>query len=231
MSERTSKRFRRSPLQNGAATIEFYVVSFFVFIPMVMAVLQMGLFFVAKNTVNMATLAAARAGAATGGDKSVMTNTFAKAIVPLYINSTQEITPSNYVNVMAPAIIKARADMILFSSITTLNPTRNSFTDFGRPGPGGKGTIIPTTSLDTYMTGVGGSSKQTRADALLLKIEVRYCYELKMPIIDKMITKTLLELDNLQASIADRACYAANRVPVKSQAVVRMTEPPLLANF
>ncbi|WP_211471241.1 TadE family protein [Collimonas humicola] len=228
MIARSSNRYRLLFLQKGAATVEFYVVSFFVFIPMVMAVLQMGLFFVAKNTVNMATLAAARAGAATGGDKMTMRNTFAKAIVPLYIDSTKEITTGNYASVMLPAYAKAGADILLFSSITTLNPTAKSFADFGIPKPGGGGRIIPTTNLDTYKTGVGSSSKQTRAEALLLKIEVRYCYELKMPIVDKLVTSVLM---GLGSSAQDNLCFAANRIPIKAQAVVRMTEPPQAGNF
>jgi Flp pilus assembly protein TadG len=208
----------------GAATVEFYIVSFFVFIPLVMAVMQMAMFFVAKNTVNLATFAAARAGAASGGDKSVMRSTFTKAIVPFYANTTAEISTSNYVETMLKGYARASVDTFnpIFFKLDILNPTAASFSDFGVAKPGGGGRIIPTTNLSLYNQ-VGGSSQQTRADALLLKVEARYCYPLIFPVIDKLITKTLI---GIGASLEDIACYEANRIPIKSQAVIRMTEPP-----
>jgi hypothetical protein len=228
-----AKRSLKWQRQKGAASVEFYVVSFFVFIPMVMAVLQLGLFFVAKNTVNLATFAAARAGAAAGGDKTVMANNFAKAIVPLFANTTVDVSNGNYVAVVSEAYVKARAYMLLpLNSVEILNPTAASFTNFGIPKPGGGGRIIPTTNIMNDNRVLGG---QTRADALLLKIEARFCYPMPIPIIDKMVSTVLLGLDKelpLLPSLdpKDIACYSgvggAYGIPIKSQAVIRMTEPP-----
>ncbi|MFJ2986294.1 TadE family protein [Collimonas sp. NPDC087041] len=222
--------------QGGAASVEFYVVSFFVFIPMVMAVLQLGLFFVAKNTVNLATFSAARAGAASGGDKGEMANNFAKAVAPLFADTRTDVTNANYPTVLGTAYAKARLYMAIpvMNSIDILNPTASSFSDFGVVKPGGGGKIIPTTNIMND-TKIGSASGQTRAEALLFKIEVRFCYQMPIPIIDKMLSTILLGLSDdihILPSLdpKDVACYSgvdgSYGIPIKSQAVIRMTEPP-----
>ena len=226
--------------QRGAASVEFYVVSFFVLIPMLMAVMQLGLFFVAKNTVNLATFAAARAGAASGGDRSVMRSAFANAVSPLYVAkglsllrsaSFVDLSAGNYPVVAGGARAYSSARMLLpFNRITTLNPTRDSFADFSIPDPDSRGRIIPTTNIMTDNR-IGTRSKQTRADALLLKIEVRHCYDMVLPVIDKVVGNFMLFLPG---PANDKLCYAAHPshgIPIVSQAVVRMTVPPQQNNF
>ena len=231
-------RFSRSPYlrEGGAASVEFYIVSFFVFIPLLMAVLQMGLFFVAKNTVNLATFAAARAGAATGGDPTEMRKAFLRAVSPLYVGSGlaalnrsdfTDIDSGNYPLVMGGALLAAGLNLPP-DQIRVLNPTRASFTDFSVPKAGG-GRIIPVTNILTDSR-VGGSSRQTRSDALLLKVEVQHCYHMIFPVIDRMVSGSLL-LFNPLGPLADTSCYALRGVPIVSQAVVRMTNPPAQSNF
>lgn len=236
--------------QRGAASVEFYVVSFFVFIPLVMAILQLGLFFVAKNTVNLATFSAARAGAATGGDTAAMKSAFAKAVAPLYVgtglkalgnNGFTDLSASNYVPVMGAAYLTAFAKASLpTDSISKLNPTRNSFSDFGIANPRGAGRIIPVTNVQIDSR-IGSASKQTRAEALLLKVEVKHCYDMVIPLIDSIVGKALLIMNGP----ANALCYVhpsipgapgsgrstTYGVPIISQAVVRMTVSPLQSNF
>src|ERR1700682_1291384 len=121
--------------QRGAATIEFYIVGFFVLIPLIMAIMQTGMYMVAKDTVNLAALAAARVGAA-GGTKADMRNQFAKTIAPLYPSSATPITTGNYAVAMGTSYAKATVDAVnpLFTSISVLNPTQQSFNDFGIAG-------------------------------------------------------------------------------------------------
>jgi hypothetical protein len=218
---------RRRYFQRGAATIEFYVVGFFVLVPLIMAVMQMGMYMVAKDTVNLGVFAAARVGAA-GGSKADMRNQFAKSIAPLYPTSATPVTVGNYTVAMGTAYARASIDALnpLFTSIAVLNPTTQSFNDFGIAGPNGT-RVIPTTNILTD-TRVGAQSRQSRADALLLKVEARYCYAMIFPVIDKLVTSTLALLST---SPSDLACYAANRVPIVSHAIVRITEPPLASNL
>src|SRR5262249_48077043 len=69
---------------HGAASVEFYIVSLLVLLPLVMAILQLGMLFVAKNTLNHATFMAARAASMANGSRGVMLNYLAKGLVPLY---------------------------------------------------------------------------------------------------------------------------------------------------
>lgn len=242
MRMRGAFSYRPMRRQRGAASVEFYVVSFFVFFPMLMAVLQMGFFFVAKNTVNLATFAAARAGAVTSGDRGEMRTAFSKALSPLYVSSGlrlmngagfTDLSGANYAQVMAGAYATAYALTMrpLIDDIRILNPTPASFTDFGVRNPnGGSDRIIPVTNLLNDVR-VGASSRQTRADALLLKVEARHCYEMIFPMINRMVTQFLLINPLSPPTAADAACYAMTGVPIVSQAVVRMTVPPSQRHF
>ena len=222
-------RLRRSKAdtQRGAATIEFYIVAFFVLLPLIMAIMQMGMYMSAKDTINLGALASARVGAA-GGTKSDMRNQFAKTIAPLYPSSATPVSTGNYATAMASAYARATVDTVnpLFTSISVVNPTQQSFNDFGIAGANGS-RVIPTTNLLTD-TRVGAQSRQSRADALLLKVQVRYCYAMIFPLIDKLVTSSL---SLLSASPSDQACYAADRVPIVANAIVRITEPPLASNL
>lgn len=224
--------------QRGAATVEFYVVAFFVLVPLLMAVLQMGMFMLAKNTVNLAALSVARAGAASGGDRSEMRRAYATALAPLYVaqgmramgsGGLKDITASNYAQVMGAAYAGAMADIgLTLSSFTALNPTRDAFKDFGVTRNGA--TVIPVYGL-AASNPVGSVSQQRRSDALLLKVQVRHCYVMVFPIINKIVAGVLNDYKNPAVPPADRLCYARDGVPLISQAVVRMTVPPLASNF
>ena len=234
--------------QAGAASVEFFI-TFAVAIMLIMGILQMGIFFVAKNTVNLATFAAARAGAASGGDRDQMKRAFAKALSGLYVakglrlansDGLADVTTGNFETVITGATAWSYGLALLpYDQLDVLNPRKAAFADFGVPDPaGGKGRVIPATGL-LADTAVGASSRQTRADALLLKIEVRHCYEMVLPLIDKAVSTTILTMP-LGLSAKDIACYARHPspdgrmvygVPVLSQAVVRMTAPAIEGNF
>lgn len=235
--------------QRGAASVEFYIVFITVLPLFLMAVLQTGMFFIAKNTVNLAAFAAARAGAASGGDPDQMKRAFAKALSGLYVakglraaqsTGLTDVSSANFETVISTSTLYAYGQATLpTDQINTLNPRRAAFADFGVPDPSGKAQkIIPVTNL-LNDTAVGSSSRQTRADALLLKIEVRHCYEMVFPLIDIAVSETILKFP-LGIPAMDLLCYAKHPtadgrlvygVPVVSQAVVRMTVPPVDRHF
>ena len=232
--------------QDGAASMEFFVLFLFA-IMLIMGILQMGMFMVAKNTVNLATFAAARVGAASGGDKEQMKRALAKGLSGLYVakglrlagsSGLTDVSTGNFQQVITNATAYAYAAASLpRNEIKILNPTKKAFADFGVPNPSGKkGRIIPATGLLTD-TVVGSASGQTRADALLLKVKVRHCYELTFPVIDYWVYWTL---SKDPAHIADLPCLAKHPWPdgrmgygviIESQAVVRMTAPAVEDNF
>jgi hypothetical protein len=236
--------------QDGAASVEFFVV-FLVAITLIMGVLQMGMFMVAKNTVNLATFAAARVGAASGGDVGEMKKAFAKALSGLYVAKglrlagsigLTDVAAGNFVQVSTGATGYAYAAASLpTNGIKILNPTKKAFTDFGVPNPDTKvgGRIIPATGLLTD-TAVGAASQQTRADALLLKIRVRHCYEILMPLIGKAILQVYAENPLSPPPAENVPCMLEHPLPdgrmgygvmIESQAVVRMTAPAVEGNF
>lgn len=213
----------RRPRQGGQATIEFYLVAFWVLVPLFMAILQLGLLVMAKNTLNVATLEAARAGAASGGDRGAMKDALALGLTPLFVadarattnTGTGDITAGNYAPIMGAALVKSKA-VNLTSTISVLNPTKDAFSDFGVKKNGD--VVIPVT--DVYdNTAVGTKSGQTRADALLLKIEVRYCQPLVIPIIKEFMLEVKMRFD-------PDTCTFIGATSLRSQAVVRMTTPP-----
>jgi hypothetical protein len=234
--------------QDGATSVEFFVI-FIVAITLIMAVLQMGMFMIAKNTVNLATFAAARAGAASGGDVRVMKKTFVDALSGLYVakglrlagsTGLTDVTAGNFTVVNGAAVGYAfTAASLPTNEIKILNPTRAAFTDFGVPNPSGSGgRIIPATGLLTD-TAVGAASQQTRADALLLKIRVRHCYEIVMPLIGEAILAAYADSlllpppENLPCMLKHPLPDGrmAHGVMIESQAVVRMTAPAVESNF
>ena len=88
----------------GAASVEFYIVTLFVMLPLVLGILQLGMLYVAKNTLNHATFMAARAGALHHGSRPVMSDQLAKGLVPLYVRSSTQVTRSNVATIVAPAL-------------------------------------------------------------------------------------------------------------------------------
>lgn len=217
--------------QRGAASVEFYVVAFLVMVPMLMAVLQLGLFMVANNTVHVATLNAARAGAASGVDPGEMRRAFASGVAPLYAAGALATTGAgafadisdHWATGAGLALGTANGDVAAnpANKISVLNPARAAFADFGIPRQTQR--IIPVDNLlaDNAM---GVKTKQRRSDALLLKIEARYCYRMVIPIIDKLVVGVLLWGSSDPRTVA---CYLQDGVPIISQAVVRMTVPPV----
>lgn len=245
MSGRRSLSMWALRRQDGAASVEFFILFLFA-ITLIMGVLQMGLFMVAKNTVNLATFAAARAGAASGGDAGAMKLALAKGLSGLYVakglrltgsNGLTDVSAGNFVQVSAGATAYAfAAASFPLNEIKILNPTKNAFTDFGVPNPHAKGRIIPATGLLTDTT-VGAASRQTRADALLLKIMVRHCYEIVFPLVGESIYQTMLESNPFHPDLLCMANHPwpdghmGHGVMIESQAVVRMTAPAVEGNF
>ena len=74
------------------------------------------------------------------------------------------------------------------ASIEILNPTADSFKDFGRNRlDGGSGTELPDDTLAYRKSDAGTASKQSVQDANLLHVRVTYCFRLIVPVIDRML--------------------------------------------
>lgn len=200
----------------GAATVEFSIIALTALIPTVLGILQLGLLYVAKHTVQHATYLAARAAVVEHGSRDSMRRYFAKGLVPLFARSPNDLAAGASAQTVGRAYAAAFVDAQRpdRTRITVVNPARASFDDFERRE---NGTLQIPNRFDRRV--VGGHSGQTLADANVLRLRIDYCAELVVPFVDRLITSTLQRLD---ADVFRQQCYAARRLPIVGHATVQM---------
>ncbi len=204
-------RLPRASAMRGATLVEMSV-SLLIFLMVIFAIAEVALMFKAKAVVDMAALAAARAGAvdhARSGWSSKMSMAGRTALAPLYMRTG---TGSGE---LASAILRAHADLsALNMSIDVLNPTAASFTDHGVSS--GNRRFIPNDSLMYRSTRVKANSGQNIQDANILKIRLTYCYEPKMPLANEFLSMALSLFNGTDM------CRIRGRLPIRAEALVRM---------
>jgi hypothetical protein len=225
--------------QDGATLAEFVVVIPFALL-FVLAIIQLGLMYSAKQIVNEGAFLAARAGSVQNADPQSMQDAMMKALIPLYQNSTESDDATRLKN----ALNNARNDRSCNGpclNIDMLNPTPAAFTDFGvsSSASGGR-TYIPNDNLEFRSHDVvGPSSGLSIQDANALKIKVTYGYELKVPLMKLVIASVMCAVVNtgIEAFQGDSPPYANpsgndcvsfyknGRVPIVSYATVQMQTP------
>lgn len=205
-------RLPHASVMRGATLVEMSV-SLLIFLMVIFAIAEVALMFKAKAVVDMAALAAARAGAvdhARSGWSSKMSMAGRTALAPLYMRTgtgSGELTS---------AIVRAHADLSLANmSIDVLNPTAASFTDHGVTASN-KPRFIPNDSLMYRSTRVKANSGQNIQDANILKIRLTYCYEPKMPLANEFLSMALSLFNGTDM------CRIRGRLPIRAEALVRM---------
>jgi hypothetical protein len=148
--------------------------------------LQFVLLYQAKSTLDVAVLEAAREGAVNNGSMQAMRNGLARGLAPLYAREAST-------DGAAEALVKAQTDAANFSVITVLNPTTAAIRDYARPryyaDEAATYTEIPNDSLMYRDSSIpdGATSGMNIQDANLLKIHVHYCYNMYVPLANKVI--------------------------------------------
>ncbi|GHU47697.1 hypothetical protein AGMMS50289_23270 [Betaproteobacteria bacterium] len=226
--------------QCGATMTEF-IIAMPVFILFIFLIAELALMYQAKSVVDMATLAAARAGAVNGARPSSMEDAAAIALTPLYThgtNTTDVIKGGLVANMdtQLPAVYGSdwrdwggySPGVARVVRIDILSPTRDMMNSFAVTRTGANGTrsrVIPNDNLmyrqSTEFSGVNVQ------DANLLKIKLTYLYATKMPLtqyffapfVDANLTRTLFTND-LPRGISSPEMEG--RVPLVSYATVRM---------
>jgi len=197
--------------QKGAALIEWVIVGPLALF-LLMAIIEIGFWMMAKSALNYATFEAARSGAVEHADLTRIKTAFEKAMVPFYGGglNTDEINKT-YVTAVIPDINAS------FSTLEIVNPTHAVFEDFGVIEAGRY--QVPNDNLAYRVNFVGAKSAQSIQDANLLKIKVIYGYKLKIPLVRTVIVNLLkIATVNEQTLLM----YSANRIPIETQAIVRM---------
>ncbi len=162
----------------GAALVETLVA-----VPLLlllgMGLIQWALIYEAKSTLDYATFMAVRAGAVDHASPETIKSTLARSLVPLY-------SPDKSVQGLGKKLLLANADIRnpLITKLRILNPTQEAFEDFAEDDTP---NILPNYRLWQASPAVGGSSGVNIQDANLLKLEVTYSYELKVPYVGRII--------------------------------------------
>ncbi|HEY4296512.1 MAG TPA: TadE family protein [Paraburkholderia sp.] len=148
--------------------------------------LQFVLLYQAKSTLDVAALEAVREGAVNHGSMQAMRNGLARGLAPLYARRANA-------DGAAAALSKAQIDAANFSAITVLNPTAAAIQDYSQPryyaDEAATHTEIPNDSLMYRDSSIpaGATSGMNIQDANLLKIHVHYCYNMYVPLANKVI--------------------------------------------
>ncbi len=207
--------------QSGQGMVEMLIV-FPILIMMVFGILQLALVYHAKETLNYATFLAARNGALNQGSYESVVRGLSNGLAPLY---THQTTPDA---VMAGRQ-KIRDDIDNgFACIRRLNPTVAVFDEDYIIEEDGQ-FVVPNDNLIFRNPSYDGAINVH--DANLLKIEVTYCHTLIVPFVNRIITGvhpkvigvvTLGAPETPDAGAFRQACYNNNRLPIVSEAIIRM---------
>jgi hypothetical protein len=230
--------------QSGATMTEF-IIAMPIFILLIFVIAELALMYQAKSVLDMAALAAARAGAINNANISSMESAAATALTPLYTHGTgldDAIVggATSHIDTRMPAMYgDSWNDWTGYGigigqvlKIEILSPTREIANGLSVSRNGAK--IIPNDNLMYRRTDVISSGVNIQ-DANLLKIRVTYLYKPKMPLtqyffapfVDANLTRTLFT-DQFPHGFKttpdtidpENPLYA--RVPLVAYATVRM---------
>ncbi|GFE89757.1 TadE/TadG family type IV pilus assembly protein [Steroidobacter agaridevorans] len=208
-----TKTTRRAWRQYGAAIVEA-TIALPVLLVVTLAVIQFGFVYQAKATLNHAALQAARAGAVANATPAAIRRGLAQGLAPLS-------SPDASLQGVAESVARLESQLLTDARIRILNPTREAFDDFAIEVDGVR--ELPNDRLHARDTQPGARGGLNVQDANLLRVEVTYGYELKVPLINGFISR-LLGLTR-DSDAFDQQLLRRNRLPITSTATVRMQSP------
>jgi len=239
-----SKRTTRSSVmerQAGSSMVEFVIVT-----PMLMfmglGIMQFGLIYHAKSILNYATFEAARTGAVNNAQIEVMRKELGYRLAPVYGGDG-----SLKMGAMSLARSVVAVNDITATKIKLINPTPASFGAHGinksvedRHGATIGTVVIPNSHVRFNKEGEKGDGLNLK-DANLLKIEVTYGYQMRLPFLDMKMPGVAWITRNLMIRL-DRdnwMYYVRGMIPLKATATVRMQseaweyqeDPPVVRAF
>jgi Flp pilus assembly protein TadG len=210
--------FRLNPGRcRGAALLEFHIVALLALMPMCLGTLQMALLLVENHHLDHAAFLAARYGAVRQGDMSEVRRAFAQGVSILYVGSTTPLDRSNVLERVASAYAAATADIAVHARVRLLSPTAEAHADFAVRRNAEQ--VIPNDALEFRSTAPGRRSGISLQQANVLRLEFTYCRPLIVPFARQLMLGTLRLLDH---DPWHQRCYAAGRIPVRSEGVAPM---------
>ncbi len=211
-----SKRMR------GMAIVES-LIALPILLAVIFCIIQFALVYEAKATLNHAALLAARAGAVDHAQPAAITSGLARGLVPLY-------SPDRSYSGYAATLGRVTAAVATDARIRILNPTREAFADFSEDVEGVR--EIPNDRLHARNTAIGAQSGLNIQDANLLRVQITYGYELKVPMVNWFISRTLLAFRGSGGYDAfEQALLHRTRLPIIATATVRMHTPARMSDL
>jgi hypothetical protein len=201
----------------GAAMIEFHVVALLALMPLCLGALQMALLMVENHHLDHAAFLAARQGAVRHGDLGEARRAFAMAASTLFVSSVTPLDRGNVVDRVATAYAAATLDIATHGRLRLMSPTPEARADFAIRRDGQQ--VIPNDSLEFRSTAPGRQSGISVQQANVLRIEFSYCRPLIVPFAGPLLIGTLRLMDH---DPWHQQCYAAGRVPLRSEGVAPM---------
>jgi len=205
-----TRRLAAERPRRGSASVEFLVVALTVLMPLVFGTIDLALLAVARQTLGVATLMAARAGAAEHGDRGVMQRALARGLAPLHaVHGEVEALARSHAEVLRPDRTR----------IGIWSPVAASFADFGATVDGR--VEIPNVYAHTPMR-TGVASRQTLAEANQLGVQVSLCRTLLFPLTAALVIPVLRMRDT---DVFAQGCHAQGGVALHARALVHMHSP------
>jgi hypothetical protein len=214
--------------QRGAAVSEFIVAMLGLGV-LALGSIQVLILFNAKTVLNNATFEAARAGSVHHAQRSAMMKALARNLIPLYISKSSNSAKVPSATDIAKAYGLAWADLKIQleakrklggeETIAILSPSKQAFNDDSIAVKIDGKRQIPNEHLLHKSHARSKKSGVSLQDANILKIEVTYGYKMDVPIVNKIIARTMLLADKKNALF-----YLMDppRLPLVAQATVRM---------
>lgn len=227
MNRRLGLAFAR---HRGAGLVEFVVVAP-TLLAMALAMLQYGLVFHAKSSLNYASFEAARAGSVDHADQASIRRALLRAMTPYYGGGRSAAE-------LASSATRATADLEQALRIEILSPTSESFDDFHSADAaralGTSARVIPSTNLGHRAcpfdrphcdsNPASNHSGQTLADANLLKLRVTYGIppSKQVPLAGRFFTWAVQTMNPDDTDRFRAALLADGRIPLVSHVTLRM---------
>ena len=214
---------------SGSALTEFVIVGP-VAILLTFVLLQAGMLYMAKLTLNNATFMAARTGATENASSAAIRTALIKGLIPFY----QDATDTNDLTRLGAAVAKATLWYVRDVDLDILSPSDEAFNVYGITAGGMR--YIPNDNLEfRTATPIDGASISLR-DANILRIRVTYGYELKVPLMQAIIKRIMCPFVTPDSDVrawdrftvlplgaaADCRYYLDGRVPIVPYATVQM---------
>ncbi|MEO6078683.1 MAG: hypothetical protein ABIQ86_02745 [Steroidobacteraceae bacterium] len=197
--------------------VEFHIVALLALMPLCLGTVQAALLMVENHHLDHAAFLAARQGAVKQGDLSEVRRAYAQAITVLFVGSGTPLDRGNVLPRVATAYAAATADITAYARVRLLAPTTDARADFAILRDGQQ--VIPNDSLEFRSMAPGRRSGISLQQANVLRIEFSYCRPLIVPFAGPLLLGTLRILDH---DLWHQRCYAAGRIPVRSEGVAPM---------